>query len=117
MHRAVVCHFSVFFFLMILQQPKSTLFPYTTLFRSKALVEFTNRMLHADRANSSLDGGDCSETLWRHRTPRELRSEEHTSELQSHSDLVCRLLLEKKNEQSIRHWLWTNQRCKQQRCR
>src|SRR5476649_1646211 len=70
-----------FFFLMIRRPPRSTLFPYTTLFRS---------------AHEMSD-------LWRHlpQVADELaiiRSEEHTSELQSHSDLVCRLLLEKKKQ-------------------
>src|SRR5476649_1436009 len=69
-----------FFFLMIRRPPRSTLFPYTTLFRSRELEK---------------SGGFLN------RTPglvheRVRRSEEHTSELQSHSELVCRLLLEKK---------------------
>src|SRR5438034_5235568 len=69
---------------MIRRPPRSTLFPYTTLFRSippdsRARVN----------ATGSTDAG-CSNVL--------CRSEEHTSELQSHSDLVCRLLLEKKKK-------------------
>src|SRR3954449_13633869 len=71
--------FFVFFFLMIRRPPRSTLFPYTTLFRSQA------------RPASSRHPPGC------HRPTRPRRSEEHTSELQSHSHLVCRLLLEKKN--------------------
>src|SRR6266403_3517738 len=67
-----------FFFLMIRRPPRSTLFPYTTLFRSF-------RPLHADQL-----GQDRGRRLQR------ARSEEHTSELQSRRDLVCRLLLEKK---------------------
>src|SRR5437588_10742997 len=73
-----------FFFLMIRRPPRSTLFPYTTLFRSTAEHDRPRDQCHHDR---QADG------------PAELRdgrSEEHTSELQSHSDLVCRLLLEKK---------------------
>src|SRR5438132_13931837 len=67
------------FFLLIRRPPRSTLFPYTTLFRSSP--------------SSTFPGS----TLSRSRTPKNpKRSEEHTSELQSHSDLVCRLLLEKK---------------------
>src|SRR5260221_6811830 len=66
---------------MIRRPPRSTLFPYTTLFRSCSL-NFLQRHL-----TWSLDF--CSSSFFR-------RSEEHTSELQSHSDLVCRLLLEKK---------------------
>src|SRR2546430_13540047 len=74
----------VFFFLMIRRPPRSTLFPYTTLFRS---------FLHA-RAGA----GDAGQRHG-HRGPvrQQPRSEEHTSELQSQSNLVCRLLLEKKN--------------------
>src|SRR5438034_7713086 len=71
---------------MIRRPPRSTLFPYTTLFRS-----------HCREAIAS-----------RHRPPRAFRgrcpagrSEEHTSELQSHSDLVCRLLLEKKKPKNL----------------
>src|SRR5438270_8926897 len=69
----------IFFFLMIRRPPRSTLFPYTTLFRSH---HPSVREGVADRAPEE--------------APRALRSEEHTSELQSQSNLVCRLLLEKK---------------------
>src|SRR6266513_3956915 len=70
-----------FFFLMIRRPPRSTLFPYTTLFRSCPLKPDPLRC-HA-------------RTISLHRT----RSEEHTSELQSRFDLVCRLLLEKKKKE------------------
>src|SRR5437016_7803566 len=77
-----------FFFLMIRRPPRSTLFPYTTLFRSrKALTEqvsphqFGRVLLHLAQRRGALG---------------EERSEEHTSELQSLTNLVCRLLLEKK---------------------
>src|SRR5215204_7160241 len=70
----------LFFFLMIRRPPRSTLFPYTTLFRSRP----------CDRARSARSGPPAA--------CRGGRSEEHTSELQSHSDLVCRLLLEKKKK-------------------
>src|SRR5712664_4697572 len=70
-----------FFFLMIRRPPRSTLFPYTTLFRSGARPGSRAQALRRDRT--------------RVRGPR---SEEHTSELQSRSDLVCRLLLEKKKK-------------------
>src|SRR6266496_4476027 len=70
---------SLFFFLMIRRPPRSTLFPYTTLFRSRA------------RAWSRASGRPPARLPTRAR-----RSEEHTSELQSRRDLVCRLLLEKK---------------------
>src|SRR5437667_8954700 len=84
---------------MIRRPPRSTLFPYTTLFRSH---------LSGDPAFVAAfgQGGDI------HRqtaavifgVPQEqVRSEEHTSELQSHHDLVCRLLLEKKNKQADHH--------------
>src|SRR5258708_38308998 len=73
---------SFFFFLMIRRPPRSTLFPYTTLFRSAGT---------AAPASSAAPSQDTSST------PRvEARSEEHTSELQSPDHLVCRLLLEKK---------------------
>src|SRR5438132_10628554 len=71
---------------MIQQAPKSTLFPYTTLFRSVMIGGFARRVLIA-----------CRVPQRPRRDTVITRSEEHTSELQSHSDLVCRLLLEKKN--------------------
>src|SRR5476649_2972326 len=75
-----ICVFFFFFFLMIRRPPRSTLFPYTTLFRSN---------LHNGEAGARFEGSDQR---------AEVRSEEHTSELQSHSDIVCRLLLEKKKK-------------------
>src|SRR5260221_8998595 len=90
---------SWFFFLMIRRPPRSTLFPYTTLFRSKRLrllleilVHRVRRHVRAPIASHVRTGGPDH---------HQLRSEEHTSELQSHSDLVCRLLLEKKNSQKV----------------
>src|SRR5260221_791204 len=75
---------------MIRRPPRSTLFPYTTLFRSRS-PPAGSRIRTCSRCKSAL----CK----RCRRPGiEPRSEEHTSELQSHSDLVCRLLLEKKKE-------------------
>src|SRR2546430_4451161 len=76
----------LFFFLMIRRPPRSTLFPYTTLFRSRS-HNFMRAKLHRAslRATSA-----CRRDL------AVARSEEHTSELQSQSNLVCRLLLEKK---------------------
>src|SRR5215204_7460108 len=71
-----------FFFLMIRRPPRSTLFPYTTLFRSPT----SPRPCRCPRVRPVWCRG---------------RSEEHTSELQSHSDLVCRLLLEKKKKSRI----------------
>src|SRR6267378_5687357 len=72
-------HFFFFFFLMIRRPPRSTLFPYTTLFRSR----------RGHRAEGQ------PPAPW---SGRDARSEEHTSELQSRRDLVCRLLLEKKKK-------------------
>src|SRR6266849_8672245 len=71
----------LFFFLMIRRPPRSTLFPYTTLFRSR---DFERQPRLAATANT--------------RQCQQARSEEHTSELQSRVDLVCRLLLEKKKK-------------------
>src|SRR5438477_13177906 len=72
----------IFFFLMIRRPPRSTLFPYTTLFRSRP---FTVPVPAVGPAHPSVN-----------KTVK--RSEEHTSELQSHVNLVCRLLLEKKKK-------------------
>src|SRR5206468_12781035 len=101
---------SIFIIIMILQPPRSTLFPYTTLFRSYLqnctgcgvpnynffnLWDFLNDAPHNEGGGFDPTTGfpttirqDDRAALW--------RSEEHTSELQSRSDLVCRLLLEKK---------------------
>src|SRR2546425_7133907 len=79
----------VFFFLMIRRPPRSTLFPYTTLFRSWLVAARRCRSTHRSRAHSWLAP--------RRPRCRVSRSEEHTSELQSLAYLVCRLLLEKKN--------------------
>src|SRR2546430_6752925 len=78
----------LFFFLMIRRPPRSTLFPYTTLFRSGL----------QNLPDSTDDDDAPASELARHRHPR---SEEHTSELQSQSNLVCRLLLEKKTQPFI----------------
>src|SRR2546430_9028844 len=101
----------MFFFLMIRRPPRSTLFPYTTLFRSvvavradelRALACVVLRQQALDRRRRrearvavveiAVGVGEV------HR-----RSEEHTSELQSQSNLVCRLLLEQKKELAVRH--------------
>src|SRR5947207_6907624 len=75
---------------MIRRPPRSTLFPYTTLFRSMREPRWRRgRRLR----------GPCRYRA--HPLARSVRSEEHTSELQSHSDLVCRLLLEKKKKKII----------------
>src|SRR5215204_7255888 len=86
-----------FFFLMIRRPPRSTLFPYTTLFRSEQPV--LTRVDGRDTPEVDL----VEEGVGRER-PGQLRSEEHTSELQSHSDLVCRLLLEKKKKKNKQYY-------------
>src|SRR5437667_4911111 len=88
---------------MILRPPRSTLFPYTTLFRSQFLEAAFAAGHWAMAAEGFIFGlGYEPGRLWVTYF-EELRSEEHTSELQSHHDLVCRLLLEKKNRK--RHML------------
>src|SRR5438034_7989360 len=80
---------------MIRRPPRSTLFPYTTLFRSQE-IRHVDRLLIPEQLvlDHRLEGENVNQEL------SEDRSEEHTSELQSHSDLVCRLLLEKKKHKS-----------------
>src|SRR3712207_7694030 len=84
-----------FFFLMIRRPPRSTLFPYTTLFRSQQLPH-----VHAVAAGDDQGGrqarGHQGDLARGRQAARQARSEEHTSELQSRQYLVCRLLLEKK---------------------
>src|SRR5688572_31623533 len=81
---------SIFFFLMIRRPPRSTLFPYTTLFRSQE----PPKLRLAPLALRDVANGGGHEHA---------RSEEHTSELQSQSNLVCRLLLEKKKKKT---YIW-----------
>src|SRR3712207_7248121 len=82
---------------MIRRPPRSTLFPYTTLFRSSC-----TRSAISTRCDSGIrsrsEGANCVST--KSRSPARSRSEEHTSELQSRQYLVCRLLLEKKTEET-----------------
>src|SRR5260370_26401442 len=78
-----------FFFLMIRRPPRSTLFPYTTLFRSSTTPPVPTTAVFS-RTDGICAWQGCMEK------PSAHRSEEHTSELQSHLNLVCRLLLEKK---------------------
>src|SRR3712207_8275692 len=101
----------MFFFLMIRRPPRSTLVPYTTLFRSTTTprsVAIVGRVKAL--AGTVETGGGTAENVhvteefrrWMAETYGGTRSEEHTSELQSRQYLVCRLLLEKKNTESMR---------------
>src|SRR5260370_27948144 len=110
------CHLLfMFFFLMIRRPPRSTLFPYTTLFRSAPVDVFgdlgqvevaEHAAAQGARRHGSLGkvhgrgvgAGLCQRPQRCLLLVGVLRSEEHTSELQSHLNLVCRLLLEKKNK-------------------
>src|SRR3989442_14520473 len=85
------CYFLIFFFffLMIRRPPRSTLFPYTTLFRSTG-DHFSDRVFY------------LQPRVHFQEIKIELRSEEHTSELQSRPHLVCRLLLEKKKQKHLK---------------
>src|SRR3712207_7647112 len=91
---------NVFFFLMIRRPPRSTLFPYTTLFRSSTSSPPTLRRFNscrtAARSTASTPAHNSTAEFQRQRRTTIQRSEEHTSELQSRQYLVCRLLLEKK---------------------
>src|SRR5260370_16444728 len=101
----------LFFFLMIRRPPRSTLFPYTTLFRSAERNGDFSALLSVPKSNSCVKtfGFNCYQIfdpfsgvlngskIW--------RSEEHTSELQSHLNLVCRLLLEKKKKTNLQQHL------------
>src|SRR5437762_5995228 len=86
-------NFFIFFFLMIRRPPRSTLFPYTTLFRSEEGSIQSTATLFLSLTNSPIIASTRVLLIG------ELRSEEHTSELQSPMYLVCRLLLEKKKKQ------------------
>src|SRR5215475_14738951 len=88
---SLYCGFCSFFFLMIRRPPRSTLFPYTTLFRSRR-VEGLAQLPRRTRPRQELA------QVLRREVDRAARSEEHTSELQSRENLVCRLLLEKKKK-------------------
>src|SRR3712207_9392879 len=93
-----------FFFLMIRRPPRSTLFPYTTLFRSRVVVHDAADLHAAPRPRGErqrqVPRGDRRQALALDQEDLGgvLRSEEHTSELQSRQYLVCRLLLEKKKK-------------------
>src|SRR2546427_7972894 len=92
---------------MIRRPPRSTLFPYTTLFRSRAAADRSSRTTSMPCSVTTY-GRRASHALTpavRRDATRHGRSEEHTSELQSQSNLVCRLLLEKKKKTDERPWL------------
>src|SRR5437764_8718475 len=97
----VVSFLHIFFFLMIRRPPRSTLFPYTTLFRSGTPTGYSYQIL-TDPGRTLMQSGNVS-------IPEVQRSEEHTSELQSPMYLVCRLLLEKKKKFTKRSMKNTSQ--------
>src|SRR5438132_9432964 len=84
---------------MIRRPPRSTLFPYTTLFRSQRDAATAYRFTWWQRLKWVELPFSTMGLVWKKAAPP-TRSEEHTSELQSHSDLVCRLLLEKKKKKT-----------------
>src|SRR5438105_14984312 len=90
-HTCLAFYFFFFFFLLIRRPPRSTLFPYTTLFRSRPRDAAARVARGAPLDRRRRHAGDRPDDRVR-------RSEEHTSELQSRVDLVCRLLLEKKKK-------------------
>src|SRR3712207_8766773 len=104
--RVPCCYYLIvfFFFLMIRRPPRSTLFPYTTLFRSPSPADAgLDRPQHRGGPGAGGGGGGRVEAGRPPHPgpPGRGRSEEHTSELQSRQYLVCRLLLEKKQKQII----------------
>src|SRR3712207_7253023 len=95
----------LFFFLMIRRPPRSTLFPYTTLFRSSGSMRQVARKPPRSASRSTYQRSVAASPRWssidgRRSSDRPRRSEEHTSELQSRQYLVCRLLLEKKKKKT-----------------
>src|SRR3712207_7969135 len=107
MYTVIVTTYIHFFFLMIRRPPRSTLFPYTTLFRSRLAEVQENLAMHNlqiarfyyDVKYSTGKGGlKGSQSRLKEIVDKYPRSEEHTSELQSRQYLVCRLLLEKKKK-------------------
>src|SRR5688572_33504234 len=101
----VFIYFRYIFFLMIRRPTRSTLFPYTTLFRSRGPPRSRARGRQPQDAGARRVRGPYPARNGRAEPGSDLarraRSEEHTSELQSQSNLVCRLLLEKKNKKHI----------------
>src|SRR3989442_9766232 len=105
-----------FFFLMIRRPPRSTLFPYTTLFRSHLLGELEHFLEGARLAQGLHEPGALPppdflfELLVLVKPQGKSRSEEHTSELQSRPHLVCRLLLEKKKKNNKKPQIRTSEK-------
>src|SRR3712207_7976454 len=102
----------IFFFLMIRRPPRSTLFPYTTLFRSGKAPRLRRRTRGGRGASLLLEAASCAASTAAVVCSRSSRpswswsrSEEHTSELQSRQYLVCRLLLEKKKKNTVNSYL------------
>src|SRR2546430_4192624 len=100
---------------MIRRPPRSTLFPYTTLFRSQScaappLAARQRRVMPSPTTGSS-GSTDMKSPALRARRDQKRRSEEHTSELQSQSNLVCRLLLEKKKKKNHKYKEYTAIMC------
>src|SRR3712207_7139251 len=94
---------------MIRRPPRSTLFPYTTLFRSVCQVSVGRHSQHSNQRNRYLCGvRNLENSFPEPAVDVSLRSEEHTSELQSRQYLVCRLLLEKKNKNIITDYVQPN---------
>src|SRR2546425_7505936 len=91
---------------MIRRPPRSTLFPYTTLFRSQKLRQEKEQEVGQDFARQDGERFDGSQTQ-----PSKGRSEEHTSELQSLAYLVCRLLLEKKKKTNLLETMTPSAEC------
>src|SRR5436309_1175224 len=92
----------IFFFLMHRRPPRSTLFPYTTLFRSVARTEQLTFICTRQQDDAGPNNNWMSPTDAKSKAAAYFRrSEEHTSELQSRENLVCRLLLEKKKKKKI----------------
>src|SRR5256885_6209034 len=89
-------YYLFFFFLMIRRPPRSTLFPYTTLFRSELMEKQSERLVGQLQHKKQIDLAKLSLEMAVQVAAQ--RSEEHTSELQSPCNLVCRLLLEKKKK-------------------
>src|SRR3712207_7884420 len=101
MRDVTLMKYILFFFLMIRRPPRSTLFPYTTLFRSFSM-SFWAPVVGSSKMSSSAVRPPISMASWSRSCDRVTRrSEEHTSELQSRQYLVCRLLLEKKKKYKL----------------